>query len=71
MKDPQVASDGFTYEAEAIRCWFDRGISRSPMTNLALPNLNLVPNRVLRSFIHGYLQQQQPNPAYQQQLSET
>uniref|UniRef100_A0A0E0GP90 RING-type E3 ubiquitin transferase n=1 Tax=Oryza nivara TaxID=4536 RepID=A0A0E0GP90_ORYNI len=62
MKDPQVASDGFTYEAEAIR---------SPMTNLALPNLNLVPNRVLRSFIHGYLQQQQPNPAYQQQLSET
>uniref|UniRef100_A0A0D9Z940 RING-type E3 ubiquitin transferase n=1 Tax=Oryza glumipatula TaxID=40148 RepID=A0A0D9Z940_9ORYZ len=73
MKDPQVASDGFTYEAKAIRCWFDRGNSRSPMTNLALPNLYLVPNRVLRSFIHEYLQQQQqqPNPAYQQQLSKT
>ncbi|EEC75512.1 hypothetical protein OsI_12115 [Oryza sativa Indica Group] len=25
MKDPQMASDGFTYEAEAIRSWFDRG----------------------------------------------
>ncbi|KAF0921921.1 hypothetical protein E2562_020530 [Oryza meyeriana var. granulata] len=59
MKDPQVASDGFTYEAEAIRSWFDRGNSRSPMTNLALPNLNLIPNHALRSCIHEYLQQQQ------------
>uniref|UniRef100_J3LPX3 RING-type E3 ubiquitin transferase n=2 Tax=Oryza brachyantha TaxID=4533 RepID=J3LPX3_ORYBR len=57
MRDPQVASDGFTYEAEAIRSWFDKG-NNSPMTNLALPNLHLTPNRVLRSSIHEYLQQQ-------------
>uniref|UniRef100_A0A0E0KF70 RING-type E3 ubiquitin transferase n=1 Tax=Oryza punctata TaxID=4537 RepID=A0A0E0KF70_ORYPU len=54
MKDPQVASDGFTYEGEAIRS----GNNRSPMTNLVLPDLNLVPNRVLRSSIHEYLRQQ-------------
>ncbi|KAF0921919.1 hypothetical protein E2562_020528 [Oryza meyeriana var. granulata] len=72
MKDPQVASDGFTYEAEAIRRWFGSRNNRSPMTNLALPNLNLIPNRALRSSIHEYLrQQQQPDPAYQQQLSGT
>uniref|UniRef100_A0A0D9VVE1 RING-type E3 ubiquitin transferase n=1 Tax=Leersia perrieri TaxID=77586 RepID=A0A0D9VVE1_9ORYZ len=59
MKDPQVASDGFTYEAEAIKCWFDRGYSRSPMTNLPLPNLNLIPNRILCSSIQEYLEQQQ------------
>uniref|UniRef100_A0A0E0KF77 RING-type E3 ubiquitin transferase n=1 Tax=Oryza punctata TaxID=4537 RepID=A0A0E0KF77_ORYPU len=55
MKDPQMASDGFTYEAEAIRSWFDRGNIRSPMTNLVLPNLNLIPNRVLCSSIHELL----------------
>uniref|UniRef100_A0A0E0D2A1 RING-type E3 ubiquitin transferase n=1 Tax=Oryza meridionalis TaxID=40149 RepID=A0A0E0D2A1_9ORYZ len=55
MKDPQMASDGFTYEAEAIRSWFDRGNIRSPMTNLVLPNLTLIPNRVLFSSIHELL----------------
>ncbi|XP_066165195.1 LOW QUALITY PROTEIN: U-box domain-containing protein 57 [Oryza sativa Japonica Group] len=58
MKDPQVASDGFTYEGEAIRRWFDSGNNRSPMTNLVLPDLKLIPNRVLRSSIHEYLRQQ-------------
>lgn len=58
MKDPQMASDGFTYEAEAIRRWLDGGNIRSPMTNLALPNCDLIPNRSLRSSIQVYLQQQ-------------
>ncbi|XP_048569915.1 U-box domain-containing protein 57-like isoform X1 [Triticum urartu] len=56
MNDPQMASDGFTYEAEAIRRWLDGGSNRSPMTNLALPNRVLIPNRALRSSIQGYLQ---------------
>ncbi|CAL4931634.1 unnamed protein product [Urochloa decumbens] len=59
MNDPQVAADGFTYEAEAIRRWLDEGNNRSPMTNMALPNRDLVPNRALRSLIQEYLQQQQ------------
>ncbi|KAL6647968.1 hypothetical protein ACP70R_012192 [Stipagrostis hirtigluma subsp. patula] len=36
MSDPQMASDGFTYEVEAIRHWLDDGNNRSPMTNLVL-----------------------------------
>ncbi|KAF7048114.1 hypothetical protein CFC21_056929, partial [Triticum aestivum] len=56
MNDPQMASDGFTYEAEAIRRWLDGGSNRSPMTNLALPNRALIPNRALRSSIQEYLQ---------------
>ena len=57
MKDPQVASDGFTYEAEAIRRWFDGGNNRSPMTNLPLANRDLVPNRTVLSSIQEYLEQ--------------
>ncbi|KAM0826803.1 hypothetical protein ACQ4PT_068622 [Festuca glaucescens] len=59
MNDPQMASDGFTYEAEAIKRWLDDGNLRSPMTNLALPNHDLIPNRALRSSIQEHLQQQQ------------
>ncbi|XP_048558610.1 U-box domain-containing protein 57-like isoform X1 [Triticum urartu] len=58
MKDPQVASDGFTYEAEAIRRWFDGGNNRSPMTNLPLANRDLVPNRAVLSSIQEYHEQQ-------------
>jgi hypothetical protein len=58
MNDPQMASDGFTYEAEAIRSWLDEGNNRSPMTNLTLPNRDLIPNQALRSLIQDYHQQQ-------------
>ncbi|CAN6306229.1 unnamed protein product [Urochloa humidicola] len=58
MNDPLVAADGFTYEAEAIRHWLDEGNNRSPMTNLALPNRDLIPNRALRASIQEYLQLQ-------------
>ncbi|XP_047087049.1 U-box domain-containing protein 57-like [Lolium rigidum] len=61
MNDPQMASDGFTYEAEAIKRWLDDGNLRSPMTNLALPNRDLIPNRALRSSIQEHLQQQRSN----------
>lgn len=51
MKDPHFAADGFTYEAEAIKKWLSTGHQTSPMTNLKLSNLTLVPNRALRSAI--------------------
>ncbi|KAJ8748864.1 hypothetical protein K2173_013295 [Erythroxylum novogranatense] len=33
MRDPQVAADGYTCEAEALRGWLDSGQGTSPMTN--------------------------------------
>ncbi|CAH8255746.1 unnamed protein product [Arabidopsis lyrata] len=51
MNDPHFAADGFTYEAESIRKWFRTGHQTSPMTNLPLPHLTLVPNRALRTAI--------------------
>ncbi|CAN1157376.1 U-box domain-containing protein 33 [Linum perenne] len=56
MVDPHVAADGFTYEAEALRGWFEGGHGTSPMTNLELDHFNLVPNRSLRSAIQEWLQ---------------
>ncbi|XP_064934855.1 U-box domain-containing protein 33-like [Musa acuminata AAA Group] len=59
MSDPLIAADGFTYEAEAIKGWIDSGHETSPMTNLQLPNCELIPNRTLRSAIQEWLQLQQ------------
>ncbi|CAK8542381.1 unnamed protein product [Lathyrus sativus] len=56
MRDPHVAADGFTYEAEAIRGWLDSGHDTSPMTNSTLAHQSLVPNRALRSAIQDWLQ---------------
>ncbi|CAM8978691.1 unnamed protein product [Rhodiola kirilowii] len=55
MKDPNVAADGFTYEAEAIQEWINSGHDTSPMTNLTLSHTNLVPNHALRSAIQEWL----------------
>ncbi|XP_038686371.1 U-box domain-containing protein 32 isoform X2 [Tripterygium wilfordii] len=57
MKDPQIAADGFTYEAEAIRGWLKSGHSTSPMTNLKLEHCNLVPNYALYEAIQEWEQQ--------------
>ncbi|XP_040376895.1 U-box domain-containing protein 33-like isoform X1 [Oryza brachyantha] len=54
MRDPQIAGDGFSYEAEAIREWLRSGHDTSPMTNLRLPRGELVPNRPLRDAIHEW-----------------
>ncbi|KAL9234477.1 hypothetical protein vseg_009347 [Gypsophila vaccaria] len=56
MEDPQIASDGFTYEAGAIRGWLNSGHDTSPMTNVTLASYNLTPNRALRSAIQEWLQ---------------
>ncbi|KAL9228917.1 hypothetical protein vseg_004446 [Gypsophila vaccaria] len=57
MKDPHIAPDGFTYEAEAIQGWLDSGHDSSPMTNAKLANHNITPNLALRSAIQEWLQQ--------------
>ncbi|XP_021727629.1 U-box domain-containing protein 33-like [Chenopodium quinoa] len=57
MRDPHFAADGFTYEADAVRGWFESGRNTSPMTNLRLDNHNLTPNRALRSAIQEWLLQ--------------
>ncbi|MBA0877777.1 hypothetical protein Goshw_019384 [Gossypium schwendimanii] len=53
MSDPHVAADGYTYEATALQDWL-ADHDTSPMTNLRLPNLNLIPNFPLRSAIQQW-----------------
>ncbi|PKA60705.1 Putative U-box domain-containing protein 53 [Apostasia shenzhenica] len=50
MEDPCVASDGYTYDRKAIDTWLEVN-ETSPMTNLPLPNKNLIPSHSLRSAI--------------------
>ncbi|XVE64244.1 hypothetical protein DITRI_Ditri07aG0085800 [Diplodiscus trichospermus] len=57
MKDPLIAADGFTYEADAIRGWLQSGHDSSPMTNLKLEHCNLVPNYALHQAIQEWQQQ--------------
>lgn len=47
MKDPHIAGDGYTDEAEAIQGWFNSGHKTSPMTNLKLNNSDLIPDYAL------------------------
>lgn len=56
MKDPLIAADGYTYEAEAIRGWLESGHNTSPMTNLKLEHTNLVPNYALLYAIQEWRQ---------------
>ncbi|KAH9622016.1 hypothetical protein KSS87_002554 [Heliosperma pusillum] len=56
MQDPHFAADGFTYEKEAIKAWFDGGHETSPMTNLRLINSQLTPNHALHSAIEEWKQ---------------
>lgn len=58
MQDPVFAADGHTYESEAIKGWLESGHDTSPMTNLKLPHLDLVPNHAVRSAIQEWLQKQ-------------
>ncbi|XP_057454645.1 U-box domain-containing protein 33-like isoform X2 [Lotus japonicus] len=56
MRDPHVAADGFTYEAEAIRGWLESGHDTSPRTSSKLTHYNLVSNHALRYAIQDWLQ---------------
>uniref|UniRef100_A0A0D9XM60 RING-type E3 ubiquitin transferase n=1 Tax=Leersia perrieri TaxID=77586 RepID=A0A0D9XM60_9ORYZ len=59
MRDPHIAADGFTYEAEAIKGWLDSGNNTSPMTKSTLEHHQLIPNLALRSAIEEFMQRQQ------------
>lgn len=56
MKDPYIAADGFTYEADAIKGWLNSGHKTSPMTNLQLDHCDLLPNHALSYAIQEWEQ---------------
>ncbi|KAF7821882.1 U-box domain-containing protein 32 isoform X1 [Senna tora] len=66
MEDPYIAADGFTYEADAIRGWLDTGHNTSPMTNLKLEHMDLVPNYALQNAIQEWQQLQKDQLALAQ-----
>lgn len=55
MNSPVTADDGFTYEKTAIKEWFDRGKTTSPMTNEELHSKDLMENRDLKLKIDEFL----------------
>ncbi|KAM8788541.1 WD repeat, SAM and U-box domain-containing protein 1 [Rhynchonycteris naso] len=59
MQDPVIASDGYSYEKEAIENWISKKKRTSPMTNLVLPSLVLTPNRTLKMAINRWLETHQ------------
>ncbi|XP_072468217.1 WD repeat, SAM and U-box domain-containing protein 1 isoform X3 [Notamacropus eugenii] len=59
MKEPVIASDGYSYEKEAIESWISKKKRTSPMTNLVLPSLVLTPNRTLKMAIDRWLETHQ------------
>ncbi|XP_036599118.1 WD repeat, SAM and U-box domain-containing protein 1 isoform X1 [Trichosurus vulpecula] len=59
MKEPVIASDGYSYEKEAIENWISKKKRTSPMTNLVLPSLVLTPNRTLKMAIDRWLETHQ------------
>ncbi|KAK4837422.1 hypothetical protein QYF36_005281 [Acer negundo] len=50
MNEPCVSADGYTYDRKAIQEWLEEN-DISPITNLPLPNKNLLPNYTLLSAI--------------------
>ena len=55
MREPVVASDGYSYEKEAISKWISNGNKTSPMTNEIMTDLSLRPNKTLSLLIKKYL----------------
>jgi hypothetical protein len=57
VREPQVAADGFTYEADAIKGWLELEAGRevSPVTGQPLAHSELAPNLALRGVIQDYL----------------
>ncbi|OVA04666.1 Protein kinase domain [Macleaya cordata] len=50
MENPCVAADGYTYDRKEIENWLKEN-EKSPMTNMPLPNKNLIPNYSLLAAI--------------------
>ncbi|XP_012310294.1 WD repeat, SAM and U-box domain-containing protein 1 isoform X3 [Aotus nancymaae] len=59
MKDPVIASDGYSYEKEAMENWISTKKRTSPMTNLVLSSVVLTPNRTLKMAINRWLETHQ------------
>ena len=59
MTDPVCASDGFTYEREAITAWL-RTNDTSPLTGATLESKVLNPNLSLRGMIRRFVAAQAP-----------
>jgi len=55
LEDPVATADGQVYERACIEEWFRRGNLTSPLTSMALPTLQLVPNEALRKAIAEYV----------------
>jgi hypothetical protein len=55
MQDPVIASDGFTYEREAIEKWMESH-HLSPCTRVAFSDKRLVPNQNMKTMISDYMQ---------------
>jgi len=55
MTDPVAICDGHTFDRASIAEWFRRGNRKSPLTNLPLPTLQLLPNVALKKAISEYL----------------
>lgn len=54
MKEPIVASDGFSYEKSALMQLFKNGNKKSPLTRERLNDMILVPNTNLKKRIRDY-----------------
>ena len=54
MRDPWIATDGHSYEKEAIQQWFT-GSNISPKTGLHLASIGIVENIALRNTIQDWL----------------
>ncbi|PUZ40250.1 hypothetical protein GQ55_9G409600 [Panicum hallii var. hallii] len=61
MRNPHIAADGYTYEAEVIKGWLHSGHSTSPMTKLPLAHHHLMPNHALHSAIKEHFKKQRPS----------
>jgi hypothetical protein len=57
MREPTLASDGHSYEREALEEWLAQADS-SPMTGLPLPNLYVTPNLSLKQIIRDTVDQE-------------
>jgi hypothetical protein len=58
MRDPHIAADGFTYEGDAIKDWFQMGNKISPMAYVNFPHHELIPNNALRFAIQEWEKRQ-------------
>lgn len=56
MQDPVIASNGYSYEKEAMENWISKNKWTSLMTNLTLPSMVLTPNRTLKMAINRWLE---------------